>query len=82
MPRSTGGTKVTQQLMFKMLRVVSSGFCAILDVSKCWKSLSLAQTILVFERLKYALLMFESASRLTEGQIRRDQYSYECLSCK
>jgi hypothetical protein len=49
MQRSTGGTKVAERLMFKMLHLVSSGFCAILDVSRGSKDLSLARTILVLE---------------------------------
>jgi hypothetical protein len=73
MPRSTDGTKVAEQLS-KTLRLVSIDFCAILGVSKCSKSLSLAWTILVLERLKYALLMSENATRGTEGQIRCVQY--------
>ena len=38
MPRSTGGTILGERLLFNMLRVVSSGFCAVLDVSVCSKS--------------------------------------------
>ena len=53
-----------------------------LDVSKCSKSRSLTRSILVFERLKYALLMSESAFRGTEGQIWRVQYSYVNLVCQ
>ena len=40
----------------------------------------MAWTVLVLERLRYALLMSENASRGAEGQIRRVQYSFRDIS--